>query len=86
MTENTPSLERRLDRLEQGQAKMLASLSAIESRIEILHQEFQRTATTVSRFSLAQESARLHSQKLESFVSEVRGQLTKLEAALDKKP
>ncbi len=85
MTENTPSLERRLDRLEQGQARMLASLTAIESRIEILHQEFQRTATTVSRFSLAQESARLHSQRLESFVSEVRGQLTKVEAALGKK-
>ncbi|VAV95798.1 hypothetical protein MNBD_ALPHA05-2256 [hydrothermal vent metagenome] len=84
MTENTPSLERRLDRLEQGQAKMLSSLTAIESRIEILHQEFQRTATTVSRFSLAQESARLHSQRLESFVSEVRGQLTKVEAALGK--
>ncbi len=84
MTENTPSLERRLDRLEQGQAKMLSSLTAIESRIEILHQEFQRTATTVSRFSLAQESARLHSQRLESFVSEVRGQLTKAEAALGK--
>jgi chromosome segregation ATPase len=86
MTDKTPSLERRLDQLEQGQAKMLASLNAIESRIEILHQEFQRTATTVSRFSLAQESARLHSQRLESFVGEVRGQLTKVEAALDKKP
>jgi hypothetical protein len=86
MTDKTPSLERRLEQLEHGQAKMLASLSAIESRIEILHQEFQRTATTVSRFSLAQESAKLHNQRLEGFVSEVRGQLTKIEAALGKKP
>jgi septal ring factor EnvC (AmiA/AmiB activator) len=86
MTDKTPSLEQRLEQLEQGQAKLLEMLTAIDSRIEILHQEFQRTATTVSRFSLAQESAKLHNQRLESFVSEVRGKLTKLAAALDKKP
>ncbi len=80
-----PSLEQRLDRLEHGQARVLASLAAIEGRIEILHQEFQRTATTVSRFSLAQESAKLASQRLEGFVSDVRGQLSKIEAALDSK-
>ncbi len=86
MTDKTPSLEQRLDRLEQGQERLLASLTAIESRIEIMHQEFQRTATTVSRFSLAQESAKLASQRLESFVGEVRDQLTKIEVLLGKKP
>ncbi len=86
MSEKTPSLEQRLDRLEQGQARLLETLSAIDGRIEILHQEFQRTATTVSRFSLAQESAKLASQRLEGFIGEVRDQLTKVEAVLGKKP
>ncbi len=86
MTQTPPALEERLDRLEAGQARLLASTTKLEELIDLMRQEFQRTATNVARQGLVQESNKTATNRLESLLEDVRGQLRAIVVSIDGKP
>ncbi len=84
MTDRQPSLEQRLIRIEKAQEEALASTVKLESRLEILRQEFQRTSTSIYRMGLTLESGKASAQRREAALSEIRQQLVRIEAKLAK--
>jgi|GEM_PF-2833470 len=85
MTQTPPSLEERLSRLEADQARLLASTEKLEELIDLMRQEFQRTATNVARQGLAQESNKTATNRLETLLEDVRGQLRTIVVSIDGK-
>lgn len=68
----------RLERIEESQKRLLAAAATTESRIDILHQEFQRAATAIHRLRLAHDNA----QRRDEALDEIRRQLSRIEALL----
>lgn len=59
-----------------------AALAKMESRLDVLHQEFQRTATTVQRIKLAQDGVTTLGLRREETLSELQAQLNRIERLL----
>lgn len=82
MNDREPSLEQRLICIEKAQEEALATIVKLESRLEIMRQEFQRTSTSIYRMGLTLESGKASSQRREVTLSEIREQLGRIEAKL----
>ncbi len=80
MTDKGSSLDKRLAQLEARQAKALALLTTLEDRLDVIHQEFQRTSTIVYRLNITQEAATSSDQRRDRLLEEMRAILTKIEA------
>lgn len=82
MPEKQFACEERFNRIETAQKKMLAAATRLESRIDVLNQEFQRTATAVHRLGLARDSAKGAGQGRDEELNGIRDQLARIEALL----
>jgi len=75
MEGETPPENRQLERIEKMVRKLLSSVITIESRVAIIHQEFQRNSTNQHRFAINQEALKLaanrHEHSLRALAEEV---------------
>jgi len=63
MTDHRHSPEDRFARVEKMHEELRAVIAEIESKLDLFHQEFQRTATAVQRIGLKQDSAKTLTEK-----------------------
>ncbi len=84
MSDREISPEDWLGRLEAAQQQMLAATAKIESRIDLLSQEFHRTSAMVYRLSLAEEAAKEASRRREEAITQLQERLSRIEAMLER--
>ena len=76
------AFEERIIKMEAALEQILATTIKLESRIDILRQEFQRTSTNIYRLGVNQESGKTVAGRHQSVLSEIQSQLLRIETRL----
>lgn len=84
MADENRALMEKLDRLESAVSSLASSALEIGDRLELLHQEFSRSAAQLQRVGLNQESFKLAGQRRDDALKQITAELSRIKAALEK--
>jgi|GEM_PF-6478431 len=84
MADENRVLMEKLDRLESAVAALASSTTEIGDRLDLLHQEFSRSAAQLQRVGLNQESFKLAGQRRDDALNKITAELSRIKAALEK--
>lgn len=82
MSQNGQKIEKRLDQVEVILKQLVQSSIKLESRVEIIQQDLQRSATQLHRLGINQESAKLSAQRHEAGLKSVKNSIDELRNAV----
>ncbi len=83
MSDDNAAIEEKLDRLETALASLASSTLAIADRIDVLGQEFSRSAAQLQRLGLNQESSKLAGQRRDQSLKRIADELASIKNALE---
>ena len=83
MSDDNAPLKEKLDQLEAALSGLASSTLAIADRVELLRQEFGRSAVQIQRLGLNQESAKAAAQRRDQSLSKISGELEGIRRALE---
>ncbi len=78
-------MKARLDAMKATQEDAVTILTRLESRVDFLHQELQRTASIVQRLKLLEDSEKSAAHQQSIIFGELRDQLAHIEMLLKEK-
>ncbi len=83
MSDDNAALAEKLDRIEAAVANLASSTLAIADRLDILQQEFARSAAQLQRVGLNQESFKLAGQRRDKSLADIAEALAAINRALE---
>lgn len=84
MDDEGKRLEQRLDQIGATLRELAQTSVKLESRIAIIHQELQRSATQQHRLGINQESAKLAASRHETELKSLKGGIEALREVVEK--
>ncbi len=83
MSDENAQIQEKLDRIEAAISSLTSSTRAIFDRIDLLHQEFGRSASQLQRLGLSQESAKIAAQRRDQSLAKITEELAAIRSALE---